>query len=119
MKKPIQMKLVLELYKLERNGNGVDGTKAFQELERRLDPSFLKLYRRLRERKGNGIAVLKNGVCSECMIVYPQAHKILHCKSDIHFCEFCGRLLVVGEMRLNPKYEIAVCKLKRTIHPDG
>ena len=97
MNVPLQIKLLLQLNRLETNGNGVDKTDAFRKLERRLDPSLLKLFRKLRERKGTGTAILKDGMCSACMLVYPKTHEILHYKNTIRFCEFCGRLLVVHE----------------------
>ena len=97
MKMPVQVKLLLELNKLETNGNGFDKTNAFQRLAKHLDPSLLKLFHRLRERKGTGTAILKNGVCSACMLVYPESHEMLRYRNTIHFCEYCGRLLVVAE----------------------
>ncbi|UCD57931.1 MAG: hypothetical protein JSV16_02125 [Candidatus Hydrogenedentota bacterium] len=97
MKMPVQVRLMLELHKLERNGGGVDKAEFFRRIEKGLDPGLLKLYRKLRERKGTGIAVLKDGACSECMLVYPETHEMLRYKNSVHFCEFCGRLLVVTE----------------------
>lgn len=97
MKIPVQVKLMLELHKLETNGNGMDRTRAFRKLEQSLDPGLLKLYCKLRERKGRGTAVLKDGACSECMIIYPETHEILRYKNSVRFCEFCGRLLVIAD----------------------
>lgn len=97
MKLPAQVKLMLELHKLETNGNGVDRARAFKKLEKRLDPDLLKHYCRLKERKGRGTAVLKDRACSECMIIYPETHEILRYKNSVRLCEFCGRLLVIAE----------------------
>ena len=92
-----QVQLLLKLHKQERNGNGFEETEAFRKLEESLDPSLLKLYRKLKERKGTGVAILKNGACSECMIIYPETHEMMRYKSSVHFCEYCGRLLVIPE----------------------
>jgi hypothetical protein len=92
-----QVKLLLKLHKLESNGNVVDKAQAVRRLEKRLDSSLLKRYQRLKERKGTGIAVLRNCVCSGCKMVYPESHEMLKYRNFIHSCEYCGRLLVVTE----------------------
>ncbi len=97
MKKANQIKLLLKLHKLENNGNGTDFDEALKKLEKRLDPSVLRRYRRLRDRKGTGVAVLRDGVCSECKMVYPETHEMLRYKNFVHSCEYCGRFLVVTD----------------------
>ena len=97
MKMPTQVKLILELHKLETNGNGVDKTPAFRKIRKKLDPSLLKLYKKLRERRGTGTALLRNGMCSACKLMYPESHEMLRYKNTVQRCEFCGRLLVVVE----------------------
>jgi len=97
MKRPNQVKLLLKLHKLEKNGDDTDKAEALRRLEENLDPSLLKLYRKLKGRKGTGVAILKNGACSECMIIYPETHEMLRHGNTVHFCEFCGRLLVITE----------------------
>ena len=96
MKIPVQVKLLLKLHKWESNGQSTDNAEAFQEIVRNLDPSLLKRYLKLKERKGKGVAVLKKGTCSACRIVYPETHEMLRYGNFIHTCEFCGRLLVVN-----------------------
>ena len=97
MKKADQIKLLLKLHKLENNGNGTDFDEALKKLEKRLDPSVLRRYRRLRDRKGTGVAVLRDRVCSECKMVYPETHEMLRYKNFVHSCEYCGRFLVVTD----------------------
>ncbi|MBI4832766.1 MAG: hypothetical protein HY801_14690 [Candidatus Lindowbacteria bacterium] len=97
MKPNDQVKLLLRLYRLERNGDGADKAQALRRLEKRLDSSLLKRYQRLREKKGTGVAVLKNRICSGCKMVYPESHEVLRYRNFIHSCEYCGRLLVVTE----------------------
>jgi predicted nucleic acid-binding Zn-ribbon protein len=92
-----QIKLLLALHKLENNGEGVDRAKALRRLERGLDPSLLRRYQKLRERKGKGVAVLKDRVCSECKMMYPESHEMLKYRNFVHSCEYCGRLLVVTD----------------------
>lgn len=92
-----QVKILLKLHRLEKNGNGVGKVKTFKNLERSLDPALLKRYQRLKERKGNAVAVLENGVCSGCQMVYPESHEMFKYPNFIRTCEYCGRLLVVTE----------------------
>ena len=90
-----QIKLLLKLHKLENNGDGTDQAAALKRLGKKLDPSVLRRYLRLRERKGTGVAVLIDCVCSECKMVYPESHEVLKYKNFVHSCEYCGRFLVV------------------------
>lgn len=97
MKTKDQVKLLLKLHELESNGNGTDNTRTFRRIEKNLDPSLLKRYHKLKERKGTGVAVLKDGVCSGCKMVYPESHDVQRYRNFIHNCEYCGRLLVVTD----------------------
>jgi predicted nucleic acid-binding Zn-ribbon protein len=92
-----QVRILLKLHKLEKNGNGVGKWKNFESLEKNLDPTLLKRYQKLKERKGTAVAVLENGVCSGCQMVYPESHEMMRYKNFIRICEYCGRLLVVTE----------------------
>ena len=92
-----QLKLLLKLYRLESNGNGVGKDSMIRRLEKGLDPALLKRYQWLKRRKGTAIAVLRRGVCSGCQMVYPESHEIMKYKNFIRVCEYCGRLLVVTE----------------------
>lgn len=92
-----QVRILLKLHKLEKNGNGVGKLKTFASLEKGLDPTLRKRYQKLKERKGTAVAVLENGVCSGCQMVYPESHEMLRYKNFIRICEYCGRLLVVTE----------------------
>ena len=96
MKMPAQVKLMLKLHKWESNGQSTDNAEAFQKIATNLDPSLLKRYLKLKERKGTGIAVLKKSTCSACKMIYPEIHEVLRYGNFIHTCEFCGRLLVVN-----------------------
>ena len=97
MKPGNQFKLLLRLHKLENNGDGSDRAAALQRLEKKLDPSVLRRYRRLKERKGTGVAILQNSICSECKMVYPESHDVLKYRNFVYICEYCGRLLVVTD----------------------
>lgn len=97
MKTGNQLKLLLRLHKLENNGDGSDRAAALQRLEKKLDPSVLRRYRRLKERKGTGVAILQNCICSECKMVYPESHDVLKYRNFVYICEYCGRLLVVTD----------------------
>jgi predicted nucleic acid-binding Zn-ribbon protein len=92
-----QIKVMLELYKLENQGDRHEKTDAYDRLEKKLDPSLLRRYQKLIERKGTGVAVMKNRVCSGCKMVYPETHEMLRYRNFIHSCEYCGRFLVVTD----------------------
>ena len=92
---PAQVKLLLRLHTIETNGDGSNKTRTVQEVFKNLDSSLLKRYLKLKRRKGTGVAILRNGVCSECNMAYPDTHEILRYENFIHSCEFCGRFLVV------------------------
>jgi len=94
METPAQVKLLLDLYRLETNGNGIEKTEAYRKIEEKLDPSLLKRYHRIRQRRGTGVAILERCMCSGCRIIYPETHEFMRYKSAVHQCEFCGRLLV-------------------------
>jgi predicted nucleic acid-binding Zn-ribbon protein len=96
MKMPVQVKLLLKLHKLESNKQSSDTSEAFQEIAKNLDPSLLKRYLRLKERKGTGVAVLEKGMCSACRMVYPETHEMLRYGNFIHTCEFCSRFLLLN-----------------------
>ena len=95
METPSQVKLLLDLHKLETNGNGIDKAKAYRRIEEKLDPSLLKRYLRIRRKRGTGVAILERCTCSGCRIIYPETHEFMRYKSFVHECEFCGRLLIV------------------------
>jgi predicted nucleic acid-binding Zn-ribbon protein len=97
MKKNDQVTLVLKLHKLESDGNGIENSQAFHRLAKELDPSVLNRFRKIRARKGKGTAVLEDGVCSECNMLYPESHDVFRYRNFVHNCEYCGRLLVVTD----------------------
>jgi predicted nucleic acid-binding Zn-ribbon protein len=97
MKTGKHIKLLLKLHKLENDSDGAKQAEALKRLEKRLDPAVLRRYRRLKERKGTGVAILQNRVCSECKMVYPESHEMLKYRNFVHSCEYCGRLLIVTD----------------------
>ena len=103
MKANSQVKLLLRLHKLENNGDGTGTAEALEKLQKRLDPSILRRYQKLKERKGTGLAVLENGICSECKMVYPESHEMLRYRNFVHSCEYCGRILVVTDKSVSAK----------------
>ena len=95
MQESNQVSLLLEMHALQSDANDVEKAEACQRIENGLEPSLLSRYRSLKKRKGTAVAVLRDCVCSECMIMYPVTHEILRNKDSIQSCEYCGRLLVV------------------------
>ena len=98
MKKRIsdQIKLLLRLHKLETDDNGGHTGRIVEEVFSNLDPSLVKRYLKLKQRKGTGVAILRDGVCSGCNMSYPDTHQVLRYENFVHSCEFCGRFLVVN-----------------------
>ena len=97
MKTANQVKLLLKLHKLENNGDMEERDRTLKKLEKSLDPSVLRRYRRFKDKTGTGVAVLVDHVCSECKMVYPETHEMLRYKNFVHSCEYCGRLLVITD----------------------
>lgn len=96
-KRPAQIRLLLKLYSLQTNGADPDKAAALRQAEKSLDPSILKRYLKLKERKGTAVAVLKDGVCSGCNMTYPDSHDVVRYENFIHTCEFCGRFLLIED----------------------
>jgi predicted nucleic acid-binding Zn-ribbon protein len=97
MKNGDYIKLLLRLHKLENKEAASDQATALKRIEKKLDPSVLRRYRRLKERKGTGVAVLEGRRCSECQMIYPESHDVLKYRNFVYSCEYCGRLLVVTD----------------------
>lgn len=91
-----QIEILLDLHRMESANGGIYTGDNLQKAEERLDPSLLNCYRRIKQRRGSGVAILKDRTCSGCRMVYPEAHSIVRCKDLIHKCEYCGRLLVAS-----------------------
>ena len=94
---PTQVNLMLKLHDLEIGKSNGDFEEQLRNLEKRIDPSLLNFYRKLRKRKKTGVAILQDYTCSECRMVYPNMHEILRHRNCVHICEFCGRILVVKD----------------------
>jgi predicted nucleic acid-binding Zn-ribbon protein len=91
-----QVDLLLELHRLESGCKGSNGADS-EKLVTHLDPSLRRRYRNLKERKGSGVAVMRDSQCSACRMIYPATHAMLRYKNSVTCCEFCGRILVVSD----------------------
>lgn len=80
---------ILETIKTEEN--------TIQELINTVDQDLFKDYKRIRERKGSGIAKVKSDVCSGCHMMIPE-NLVENVKTEkkIVVCENCGRILYSG-----------------------
>ncbi|GAB4346374.1 MAG: hypothetical protein Kow0099_27490 [Candidatus Abyssubacteria bacterium] len=96
---PNQVDLLLELHKLECGGNGSKEADS-GKLVASLDPSLQRRYQKLKERKGSGVAIVRDGQCSGCRMIYPPTHAMLRYADSVSCCEFCGRILVVSDKAL-------------------
>lgn len=91
------VELLLRLHDLEMNGNGAVHVHEVETIETSLDSSLVRHYHKVKARKGTGIAVVENGMCSGCRMIFPETHEIFRYPDVVHTCEFCGRILLVPE----------------------
>ena len=67
---------------------------ARDDLVKRVDPSLLKRYERLRDRYPRPIVPIKDGVCFGCFVRRPEKQSVAEAvQDDIEFCERCARIL--------------------------
>ena len=65
-----------------------------QEIINTVDKNLFKDYKRIRERKGSGIAIVKNDVCMGChMIISENLVEKVKLEKKMEVCENCGRIL--------------------------
>jgi len=77
----------------------VDRTHARRELfARKLDASVLRLYERIRKKRGTRVAPVRKGACGGCFRQLPAQHRSNVRRNERpFFCESCGALLVWDE----------------------
>ncbi len=97
MRIPTQVKLMMKLHDVETGGSEMDIEENLRRMGKRIDPSLLTFYRKFRKRKKKGVAILQDGICSECRMIYPETHDMLRHGNCLRICEFCGRIIVVTE----------------------
>ncbi|RJP26287.1 MAG: hypothetical protein C4520_00820 [Candidatus Abyssobacteria bacterium SURF_5] len=97
MKESAQIRLLLKLYELETDGEAIDRAAVLEEIRENLDPSIFRRYLKVKERKGSGVAILRDGMCSGCNMIYPDTHEVFRHDGFIHTCEFCGRFLILDK----------------------
>lgn len=91
---------LFSLQKLELAQDAANQT-AIADLQRLVPPPIFAHYDRFRKRGKKGVALARNGTCSEChMTIAVGVMATLHQKSDIQLCGSCGRYLYLSpEMR--------------------
>lgn len=77
--------------------------KERQKVVKHLSPQILNTYERIRKaRNGVAVAVMRNGVCSECSSrIPPQRRLEIRNMNQLYVCEVCGRMLVWDENEEN------------------
>jgi predicted nucleic acid-binding Zn-ribbon protein len=94
------MARLLALQKLELDSGGrTAAAKAEAEvLRREIPPLLLSHYDRFAQRGKKGVALARNGVCSECHIRMPVGKlAALSTSDEVHRCDNCGRYLYLPE----------------------
>jgi predicted nucleic acid-binding Zn-ribbon protein len=97
------MKAIVEhmfrVQKFLRPGNApVEEQQAvIRKLQELVPPPILAHYLRLIQNGGNGVAMVRHGVCGECHIRVPSGTQAaLAQPTDLHLCESCGCYLLVS-----------------------
>ncbi len=69
---------------------------AIRKLQGKVPPPILAHYLRLIQNGGNGVAMVRHGVCGECHIRVPSGTlAALAQPTDLHLCETCGCYLLL------------------------
>lgn len=85
---------LFELQNLEDKAATQDHDSAIQRLRKKIHPQILIHYDRLRARGKKGVALVRNGVCTEChMRLASGTYATLLRVEDIMICDNCGRYL--------------------------
>jgi len=67
---------------------------ALNDLAKKINPSFLRTYKKLRTRYKHVIVPVKNNICLGCFAKLPTSYSMIGRKDDrVIKCEQCGRIL--------------------------
>lgn len=91
---------LVALQTLELNGRAPATTTSpeAKQLREQVPASILAHYDRLRARGKKGVAIARNGVCSECHIRITSGRLLdLSAAKDVQLCDNCGRYLYLPE----------------------
>jgi predicted nucleic acid-binding Zn-ribbon protein len=89
---------MLRVQKSLRPGNAPveEQQAAIRKLQGKVPPPILAHFLRLIQNGGNGVAVVRHGVCGECHIRVPSGTlAALSQPTDLHLCETCGCYLLL------------------------
>ncbi|HNQ87459.1 MAG TPA: C4-type zinc ribbon domain-containing protein [Verrucomicrobiota bacterium] len=96
------MKVIERLFELQELELGAaagsaEGKKAAEALKKEIPEPILGHYRRLMDRGKKGVALVRHGVCSGCMMrLATGIHAALRRDEDIAMCDTCARYLLLA-----------------------
>ena len=94
----MQHLLVLQTLELDTKPLTLENERGILELREKVPAPILAHFTRLIARGKKGVAIARNGVCSEChlRITSGTLASLAH-TTEIHLCENCGRYLYLPE----------------------
>lgn len=108
------MKVIERLFELQELELGpaagsAEANKAAEALKKEIPEPILGHYRRLMDRGKKGVALVRHGVCSGCMMrLATGAFAALRRDDDIAMCDSCARYLMMAPGEIQPGAEPAV-----------
>ena len=98
MRKIMEQLLVLQTFQFDLPPKSDERRAAMEKIRDRIPSPILAYYGRLILRGKKGVAIARNGVCSECHLRIPSGTlAALACANDVHLCDNCGRYLYLPE----------------------
>ncbi len=122
MRKIIDRLLALQKLQFAAGGPSAVAPAEVEALRAEVPPPILAHYERLVARGKKGVALVRNGVCSECHLRITGG-KLIHLTTtpdEVHLCDNCGRYLYQPEAApagLTDVKTAAPAKAKRTRKP--
>jgi hypothetical protein len=92
--------LALQRIKLQNRRLLPEQESECERLRANVPAAVLEKFDRLVSRGRKAVAIVRNGVCSECHLLLPLGSRAgLACMNEIHVCDNCGRYLSLPEER--------------------
>jgi hypothetical protein len=98
MRKTMEQLLVLQSFQFDLPSRTDERRAAMEKIRDRIPSPVLAHYGRLALRGKKGVAIVRNGGCSECHLRIPSGTlAALAYDNDVHLCDNCGRYLYLPE----------------------
>ena len=98
MRKIMEQLLALQTLQFDLPPKSDERRTAMERIRHQIPSSVLAHYGRLVRRGKKGVAIARNGVCSECHLRIPSGTlAALAYDNEVHLCDNCGRYLYLPE----------------------